>query len=362
MQVQLTDKAEIGETRLTSDGYLVGNARVARTGIQEYLAGEMGLDGDPNRVIRVYRPEEEVFATDSLSSYAYRPVTSDHPNKMVTADNWKEYSKGQTGPDVARDGEFVRVPMVLMDRSIITEWENGKRELSMGYTADIEITDGETPDGQKYDAIQKNLRMNHLAVVSRARGGDKLRLGDADREVDNMSTKTILVDGLSVETTDAGAQAIEKLQGQLKDAEAKVSDMESAHKQALADKDKELAAKDSKIEELEKAKMSDADVDKLVQDRADLIAKAKTVADKDYSGKSAEDIRKEAVVAVLGDEAVKDKSSEYVAARFDILAEDAGKDKHRAVVNSNDAPAGSPKAVADAHAKSVTDLNAWRTA
>ena len=32
--------------------------------------------------------------------------------------------------------------------------------------------------GEEYDAIQTNLHMNHLALVDKARGGDKLRIGD----------------------------------------------------------------------------------------------------------------------------------------------------------------------------------------
>lgn len=362
MQIQLTDKAEIGDVRVTADGYVTGTARVARTGIQEYMAAEIGLtDGDPTRIIRVYRPESEVFSKDSLATYAYRPVTSNHPDVQVTADNWKEHSRGQTGPDIARDGEFVRVPMVLMDRSIIKEWEDGKRELSMGYSAEIVMTDGVTPEGEKYDAIQKNLRMNHLALVSRARGGDKLKLGDAKQEGPSVTTKTIMFDGISIEVTDAGAQAIEKLQSQLKDASAKASEADVAHKATLADKEKQLATKDAEIDALKAKVLDDAAIDKRVQERADLIGVAKSIADQDYSGMSVDQIRAKAVAAKLGDAAIKDKSVEYVNARFDILAEDAEKDPHRQVVapNSN-APAGTPKAMADAHANYVSDLNAWR--
>ncbi|PBW77516.1 hypothetical protein CJU00_32615, partial [Pseudomonas aeruginosa] len=69
--------------------------------------------------------------------------------------------------------------------------------------------------------------------------------------------------------------------------------------------------------------LSDADIDKLVRERADLIASAMLIADGDYAGKSAAEIRKAAVVAKLGDAAIKDKPEAYIAARFDILLEDA---------------------------------------
>lgn len=322
---------------ITRDGYLAAEARVARTGIQMYRASELGMDGDPNRVVRVYRPPEEVFAADSLASYAYRPVTLNHPDVMVDASNWKEHSRGQTGAEVLRDKEFVRVPMVLMDAGAIDEWKQGKRELSMGYTMDLDTTSGTTPNGEQYDAVQRNLRMNHLALVTRARGGSELRLGDDDKggkPMPDTKLTTVMVDGLSVETTDAGAQAISKLSKELADSKEAKATADKAHADALKAKDTELAAKDAEIEKLKGSQLSDEDLDKRVKDRADLISTAKAIADIDYTGKSDGDIRKTAVVAKLGADSVKDKSDDYIAARFDILAEDASADPVRRTLQS----------------------------
>lgn len=351
----LFDRVPAENLRLTDDGYLVGEAKVSRTGIQEYLASEMGLeDGDPNRLIRVYRPEDEVFQQDAMKSYAYRPVTVDHPPEMVNADNWRQYSRGQTGAEVARDGETIRVPMVLMDKQAIQEWEDGKRELSMGYTSEIEFSDGVTPDGKKYDAIQRNMKMNHLALVARARGGSQLRLGDDDKGASKMTDtlRKVNVDGFSVETTDAGAQAIERLQKQLDEHQSKLSDAEQSHKDALAAKDKEIAAKDAEIDDLKKKVMSDEDIDNEVRARADLIGKAKTVNDADYSGKSAADIRKACVVAKLGDKAIEGKSEAYIEARFDSLVEAAESDDPvRQVIRQGDGK------TTDAYDEYLTHLN-----
>ena len=359
----LFDTIDATGARITSDGFLVAQASVARTGIQLYSAAELGLDGDKSRVVRVYRSPEEVFATDAMASYAHRPVTVDHPSVMVDAKNWKEYAKGQTGDEIVRDGEFVRVPMMLMDADAIQDWHDGRRELSMGYTMELEVVDGTTPDGQQYDAIQKNLRMNHLALVSRARGGSELRLGDKTLEVSNMSdTKltTVTVDGLSVETTDAGAQAISKLQTELADARKELSKTENTHKETLTAKDTELALKDAKIDELTGKQLSDADLDKRVNARADLIATAKTIADKDYTGMSDSEIRTTAVVAKLGQKTVDGKSADYVSARFDILAEDAGQDPVRKVIKNGGGTV-TGDVVDQAHAKMVNDLgNAWK--
>lgn len=334
----LTDTVSVGKYRRTGDGYLVADARVARTGVQEYLGSELGR---PDLgIVRVYRAPEEVFSDEAMHSYAYRPLTIEHPSKMVDADTWKAVSVGQTGGEVQQEGKFVRVPLVMMDSAAIKEFEAGKRELSMGYSAEIVFEDGVSPDGEAYDAVQRSLRMNHLAVVGKARGGNELRIGDgrtpggkdrADKppmETPKMSdnTRTILVDGLSVNCTDAGIQAITKLQGQLKDAETAHQKLVSDHASAIADKDKAMAKVEAERDDLKAKVLSDADLDKRVQDRADLIAAAKSIADGDYTGKSDADIRKAVVVAKLGDAAVKDKSEAYVDARFDILLEDAKKD------------------------------------
>lgn len=320
-----------GSLRRTKDGYLAASALVARgANVQRYTGAELGK---PDRdFVDVFRPDSEVFQPDVMQSFAHRPLTNNHPAEMVTADNWREYAVGYSGDQVARDGDYIRVPLLLTDAATIADMEHGKRELSMGYTSDIEWTDGITPSGEHYDAIQRNIRNNHIALVDRARAGHKARIGDTGTPSNPAGTpkegrimadtQTAVLDGLSIETTAQGAQAITKLQKQLNDAGAEREELVTSYDEVLADKDAELAKRDAKIAELEKAQVKDADLDKLVTERAELIGKAKTIKDGDYVGSPA-DIRKAAVVAALGDEAVKDKSDAYIEARFDILADEA---------------------------------------
>ena len=329
--MELFDTVTLDGLRRTQDGYLVADAKVARTGIQQYRGFEVDPDNThglrDKAIVRVYRPEEEVFSQDALHSYAFRPVTDDHPSEMVTADNWKQYSVGQTGGDVVRDGEFVRVPLVLMDKAVIAKVESGKRELSMGYSTTLKFKDGVTPSGEAYDAIQTNLKMNHLAVVAAARGGSHLKLGDVSQPKEKVMTlKTVTVDGIPVEVTDQGATVIATLQSRLADANTKFASAETSHQTALAAKDADLAKKDAELDALKAKVLSDADLDKRVQDRADLISTAKAIAkDVKTEGLSDAAIRKAVVAAKLGDAAIADKAEAYIDARFDILAEDANK-------------------------------------
>lgn len=116
--------------------------------------------------MKVYRPEDQVFDKASLGSYAHKPVTNDHPDEAVTPDNWKAVSVGQIGDEVARDGEFVGIPPIVMDAAAIKAIDEGKRELSAGYTCDLAWEPGTTPEGENYDAIQKDIRINHVINAS----------------------------------------------------------------------------------------------------------------------------------------------------------------------------------------------------
>lgn len=170
---------DAAKVTFTNDGYMVATPRVARTGIQLYYGSELGRVGDDaNKVFRVLRPESSVFSKDSMASYAYKPVTDDHPPENVTADNWQKYSKGQMSGDIARDGDFIRVPMAVMDRALIDKYKQGKVEISMGYDTEISWQSGTDPKFGDYDAVQGPPRINHMAVVDAARGGHQLRIGD----------------------------------------------------------------------------------------------------------------------------------------------------------------------------------------
>lgn len=368
--MQFTDVAVVAGTRRREDGYLVADARIARTGIQLYRGYEVGK---PEReVVRVYRPGGEVFAKDTLASAAHRPVTNDHPAESVTSENWKKHAVGQTGDEVSAEGIYIRVPLMVADEATIKLIEDGKRELSAGYTCDLDFTAGQTPAGDAYDAVQKNIRVNHVAIVARGRAGPEVRIGDAatwgaapihdhdegERQMADKPLKTVTVDGLSIETTDQGAQVIEKLQRQIADANTALATAGTDHQKALAAKDAELAKKDAEIEKLKASQIDGAKLDKLVDERAVLVTKAKAiVGDVDVAGKTAADIRRAVVAKKLGDAAVKDKSDDYVEARFDILAADAkGSDPVRDTLLGGVKPTIDTAEVTDAYAAMVKDM------
>lgn len=334
--MNIIDALSIGDVRVNDAGYLEANARTARTGVQRYLGREMGRpDLD---IVDVYRDEAEVFSTRSLETFSKIPITIDHPPGPVTAENWRDYAVGTTGDEVLRDGEYLKIGLKITDAAAVKAVRNGQRELSVGYSTDIIWEEGVAPDGTPYHARQTAIVADHVAIVRRGRAGSEVRIGDAGKwgaapisTTDKKDTvtmsdalRTVVVDGLSVQTTDQGAQAITKLQTDLETSAAKITALQEDHNKAIAAKDADLAKKDAEIDAL-KTKVLDAGaLDKMVKARSELISSARRIAkDIKTDGLSDAEIRRAVVIAKLGDEAVKDKTEAYIDARFDILAEDA---------------------------------------
>lgn len=136
--------------------------------------------------------------------------------------------------------------------------------------------------------------------------------------------RTVVVDGLSVQTTDQGAQAIEKLQKALADSAGNIAKLTADNADAVAKKDEEIGTLKADKKKLEDAAPKPADIDRMVADRAALVTAAKAVDEKIVTdGKSDADIRKAVVTARLGDEAVKDVSDAEITGMFKALTKDA---------------------------------------
>lgn len=318
LELEMCDDIEFdagANMRDIDGGYLSAYPRIARIGIQTYRGKECGK---PDlEFVNVYRPEDEVFAKDAVHSYTHLPVTNSHPGVMVDAKNWNKYAKGDTGDEVLRDGNSVRVPMMLRDHETIKQVKDGKNQLSVGYVCDLDWTPGTTSDGEKFDAIQRNIKANHLAVVPAARGGPTLRIGDAaaDRGDSTMSAilKNVVIDGVQVEMSDTAAQVVQRalmqaqqLADQFKKKAEKAEEEEENNKEEDAKKDAAIRAKDAKIATLEQqlkdAQITPAKLDLMVKDRQFVIDKARSLLGKTLiiDNRTVEDIRKQVVEYRLG--------------------------------------------------------------
>lgn len=185
---QRFDSIPLSDTYFTPEGYLIDNPILTRVGIFEYH----NADGSVRRELRL---PEEVFAAESLASYKGKPVILTHEAGLVDVENVQQEHIGTILSEGIQDGDNVRAQIVIHDAESL---DYGLRELSLGYTQ----TPDETPgvwNGQPYDAIQRNIQINHLALVEKARAGEQARLNiDGEEQGGNQMSKA-RKDGLTPE-------------------------------------------------------------------------------------------------------------------------------------------------------------------
>lgn len=325
MQITVQDRQtyQITQREFTDEGFLRVPGKVARTGIQQYLACELGLDGDPNRIINVYRPEEEVFSDASLASFDGVDITLQHPSALVDSVNYSTVSKGVVrGAGTRTDDNFVQCNLLIKAKDTVDAVMSGTCELSAGYTATYDDTPGETPDGEPYHFKQTNIRINHVAVVDRARAGNMARIFDATKPTGGIMPVNITLDsGRAIDVADAAnaqlvADAYDRLLKRVNDAETT----------AKASLDTAQAKIDDLSGKLEKATLASSDeaIKARVEQIAQVQTKARKVAGDTFACDSvnATEIMRAALTAAKPKRDFADKSPEYIQAAFDMAADE----------------------------------------
>lgn len=166
----------------TPEGFLIcKDVPIARTGPQDYLARELMLDGDPERVLTVNRYPEDVFEEATLASFEGKPICDGHPPENVGPENYAAYTKGHV-QNVRRDGDCIVADLYINDANLANEVRNNvKREVSCGYLCNY------VPDGSGYK--QTRIRGNHLAVVPKGRAGASVSIHDTAPEAEKGRNK-----------------------------------------------------------------------------------------------------------------------------------------------------------------------------
>lgn len=347
------DRAPIKATR-TPEGFVQDSPILSRVGVFEYRQP----DGTTRKE---FRPPEEVFHADHLASIAGKPITNEHHGR-ITADNAAGKIIGATLSPGRADGENLIGDIVIHDATATAS----KRELSLGYTLDLDETPGEY-NGIRYDAVQRNLRVNHLALVSRGRAGNaRLNLDAADAVIvsteddDTMPLIKIRLDsGIEYDASPEVAVALTAAQAAVKTEKDRAD-------AATVERDKLQAQVDGHAAALASA---------ATQARADAAARLKLEADASGLGvKFAQDakdtdIRVAVIKHVRGDSVdLTGKSDAYIEASFDMALADGKKAAETAAKNRQDAsgtgnrqggtpPAGGTSAAAAREAMMARTLN-----
>ena len=320
------DSAKV-KARFDENGFLVDTPIVARVGVQTYYLP----DGKERRE---FRPASEVFKPDSLASYQGKPITLGHV--FVNSENAKEVVVGAVSGSAIREDSNVIVPLTVYDKDSIEKAKNGiAGELSVGYsTVDVESKgwgsnetgeyklDGEyqsqdeiPSDWVRFDALQTEIKVNHVALVYKGRAQVAKLNFDAHQE--NPYTTDVDINKedkqeMTVKIKLDGAQEFEVA----KEIASHIEALNAKADTAIAERDALKAKVDAMPAEIEAAvAKAKADADAL----ATLVAVAAEAGVK-ADGLDAKGIKVSYVKEISGLD-VSEKSDAYIDAAFDIAKE-----------------------------------------
>jgi len=159
------DSSKMVDTR---DGLLVKDAIICRA---------MVLDYNGKKILK----SPEALA-DSMPTMQRMMITDEHPRSRVIMDVLE--IKGRVLPEtVTLNNNVATGDLLITDKTLADEIRKGKRDLSPGYYADI-IEEPGTFNDEPYEAVQKKVLYDHLAVVKLGRCS-RPKCGIVDSAVSN---------------------------------------------------------------------------------------------------------------------------------------------------------------------------------
>ena len=292
--VMFADKQTIQSARVLRDsGEMIAPVTIARAGDMLYKAKELGKDFadlPPDQIVRVNTPASVLFDEATIELCRSMPVTVGHPKNDVSLENNKELQKGFLEGLPTPDGSHLSGYVVLNDAATIKLVDSGVDQTSWGHDAVLQRVE---KDGVVSAIKTKIVSVNHLAIVRRGRA-QSTRIGDSGEEIE-------IVDKATFDIVEAERD----------DAVLKIANLT----QKLAD--------------AETARLTDEAIQAIVEERVntrtELLIEVAKLGDEfvqmDFKGKSEKEIKRE-VVSKLHDKDFKDKSDDYISARFDAALED----------------------------------------
>jgi hypothetical protein len=260
------DSSKMVDTR---DGLLVKDAIICRA---------MVLDYNGKNILK----SPEVLA-DSMPTMQRMMITDEHPRSRVIMD--VSEIKGRVLPEtVTLNNNIATGDLLITDKVLADEIRNGKRDLSPGYFADI-IEEPGTFNDEPYEAVQKKVLYDHLAVVKLGRCS-RLKCGIVDsmqgalgetptnnsnssindekkiKETQETMAESIVVDGVGytpemVKKLVADSAALSEVQKEATETKKLLDTKEVA----FADQGKTLTASEAKVASLQ------AQIDAVEQER-----------------------------------------------------------------------------------------------
>lgn len=266
-------------------------------------------------VQRELRPDSEVFSEDSLATLLNAPVTDLHPPTLVDPKNWADVSIGSVVSKPQRtDGRWVSTELQISRAEALAKIDAGERnETSCGYTCELELKPGITPDGQRYDCVQRSIRYNHVAILptGQARAGREasFKLDSMGKQEEKRPVK-FKIDGIEYDTEkdpEAACQAFAK--------------SEKAWQKKLDDKDLTIKQRDDEIGSLKAKLDAKPDIPALVKKRVALVNKVSKLAPKldGIDTMSDRDLMVAGIKSIRKDFDATDRSDDFLSGVFETI-------------------------------------------
>lgn len=224
---------------------------ILKAGIFPYLGSEIG-QGEPSRVYKVLRSEEELSKPETIKSFELVPLINEHfvLGELGTDTDDKPID-GIVGESIYFEAPYLKSNIKVFGKHIKKLIEVGKIELSAGYSCKYFPVEN-NPD---YDFIQTDIRANHLALVEAGRNGSDVAVQDALKFTLDSKELLMNLEDILAQISALSDEDKAKLLATLKPAEDENTEVE---KEVAKDEDKEVA---TDMENTEVAKDAETPVD-----------------------------------------------------------------------------------------------------
>ncbi|WP_240415018.1 DUF2213 domain-containing protein [Paenibacillus periandrae] len=323
MKQQRYDRATVLDFADDAAGYLTVTAAITRPGVFPYRRSD-------GKVRYEAKLPEDIFSDLAVSTARAKPVTDEHPPEPVTSRNWQQYAKGTSHTDSRVEGDMLKISMTVTDPALIQRIRSGdQKEISIGFETDLISEPGEYM-GQRYDAKQTNIAINHIAITKQGRAGPTVAIrGDSAYEIDenDKGDETITmakytIDGKEFEVPSEVKSRLDAVEAQLESAKTKAATVDTLQGRYDA-LEATLNTTKQELEDTKKNALTNQ-LDAAVTARVELIGSAKTfLGDSfNFTGKNDRDVKLAVIQKVKGADFKSDgKTDDYVNAFYDATVE-----------------------------------------
>jgi len=268
-------------------------------------------------IVRVYVPDEAIRDGEFLNSVVAQPVTEGHPPEFVNSSSARSLqigmSKGAARVVNGSGNLNAEADLRIIDADMVKAIDNDRvREVSIGNMGRVDLTPGSRGSVQ-YDATMDQIRVNHIAIVNRGRGGRDVRLLNEEGN-ERMETVTRVINAIEVQVAKQDAQLVDTLLAEVTNGVKEVATVK-AELENLKTENAELK------EQVENAAVTPDQLEKMAADRAEVVTVVNALLPKlDTKGLSIEGMKRAYIKTVNADLVSDESSVEVVNAVFDTLS------------------------------------------